>query len=224
MVLVLVFGWSVIFLSVIRAMMSFSLMVEASKRLHDSMTKGVLRAKVEFFDTNPSGRILNRFSADVGSNDDLLPSTLFDFLSCTCIVLGAIATAVVALPFILIILPPLLWYFLRIRRAFVTSSRELKRLDGLARSPVFAMLSESISGVATLRSNNAIHFFQKRFEVLHNAHTRAYFTFLASSRWLGFRMDSIMFVITASASFLAVFLSERGKNTACIQELQWQLE
>ena len=54
MVLVLVFGWSVIFLSVIRAMMSFSLMVEASKRLHDSMTKGVLRAKVEFFDTNPS--------------------------------------------------------------------------------------------------------------------------------------------------------------------------
>lgn len=41
----------------------------ASKKLHDSMTSAVLRSKIEFFDTNPSGRILNRFSADVGSND-----------------------------------------------------------------------------------------------------------------------------------------------------------
>ena len=43
--------------------------LRASKQLHDSMTSAVLRAKLEFFDTNPSGRILNRFSADIGSND-----------------------------------------------------------------------------------------------------------------------------------------------------------
>ena len=208
-VVVLVLGGSVVILSVLRALICFALTVRASKRLHDSMTKGVLRTKIEFFDTNPSGRILNRFSADVGSNDDLLPNTLFDFLVCSFIVLGAITTAVVALPFILITIPPLLWYFIRIRRIFVTSSRELKRLDGLARSPVFAMLSESMSGVATLRTNHAVDFFQERFEERHNTHTRAFFAFLASSRWLGFRMDSIMFIITASASFLAVLFSER---------------
>ena len=43
----------------------------------------------------------------------------------------------------------------------MTSSRELKRLDGLARSPVFAMLSESMSGVATLRTNHAVDFSRK---------------------------------------------------------------
>jgi len=103
----------------------FALTIRASKRLHDAMTRGVLRAKVEFFDTNPSGRILNRFSADVGSNDDLLPNTLFDLLACAFIMLGAILTAVVALPFILVVLPPLFWYFLRVRGIFVTSSREV---------------------------------------------------------------------------------------------------
>ena len=38
-------------------------MIQASKRLHNDMTHAVLRAKIEFFDTNPLGRILNRFSS-----------------------------------------------------------------------------------------------------------------------------------------------------------------
>ena len=46
-----------------RAFMSFHLMMQASKRLHNDMTHAVLRAKIEFFDTNPLGRILNRFSS-----------------------------------------------------------------------------------------------------------------------------------------------------------------
>ena len=50
-------------------------MIQASKKLHDDMTHAVLRAKIELFDINPLGRILNRFSSDVGSNDDQLPTT-----------------------------------------------------------------------------------------------------------------------------------------------------
>ena len=60
--------------------MYFHLTVEASKRLHDDMVKSVIRAKLEFFDTNPLGRILNRFASDVGVTDDQLPVALFDFL------------------------------------------------------------------------------------------------------------------------------------------------
>jgi ABC-type multidrug transport system fused ATPase/permease subunit len=59
-------------------MISFSLTIKASRKLHDEMAKAVLRAKISFFDTrNPLlGHVLNRFSADVGSNDDMLPQTL----------------------------------------------------------------------------------------------------------------------------------------------------
>jgi len=208
--IVLLLAASVTTLSVLRAQTCFALTVRASKRLHDAMSLGLLRAKIQFFDTNPSGRILNRFSADVGSNDDLLPNTLFDCLVCSFVVLGALATAVAALPLVLAILPPLLCYFVRIRRIFVTSSRELKRLDGVARSPVFAVIGEGMSGAATLRVNGCGGFLRERFEERHDAHTRAFFAFLASSRWLGFRMDAIMFVITACATFLAVLAKERG--------------
>ncbi len=196
---------AVVVLGIFRAFLSLNLTVKASQRLHDQMTESVLRAQISFFDTNPLGRILNRFSADVGSNDDMLPPTLFDFSVVLFIVLGALATTVTTLPFTLIAIPPLLWYFWWVRRIFVTSTRELKRLEGLARSPLFAMLNESASGIATLRSNHgAVDFFRRKFQEAHDGHTRAFFAFIAASRWLGFRMDAILFLFLCIVTILSV--------------------
>jgi ATP-binding cassette subfamily C (CFTR/MRP) protein 4 len=203
-------GCSVVLFAVVRSLITFRLTIKASQQLHDRMAQSVLRAKVEFFDTNPLGRILNRFSADVGSNDDLLPATLFDFFMIAFIVLGALITTVVTLPFALAAFPFLLIYFYNVRKVFVTSSRELKRLEGLARSPIFAKLSESLGGIATIRANDALVFFQKKFQDAHDAHTRAFFGFMAASRWVGFRMDSIMFLFLAIVSFLSVLFQTKG--------------
>jgi ATP-binding cassette subfamily C (CFTR/MRP) protein 4 len=71
------------------------------------------------------------------------------------------------------------------------------------------MLNESISGVATIRSNDAMEYIKEKFQDCHDMHSRAFWSFLASSRWLGFRMDCIMFLNCSVASFLAVLVSER---------------
>ena len=68
-----VFTGFVILLAVVRAYLTFELTVKASQHLHDKMTVATLHSKIEFFDTQPLGRILNRFSADVGITDDQLP-------------------------------------------------------------------------------------------------------------------------------------------------------
>lgn len=60
-------------LAIFRAQMSFSTLIGCSQELHDSMSLAVIRSRICFFDTNPLGRILNRFSADVGITDELLP-------------------------------------------------------------------------------------------------------------------------------------------------------
>jgi ATP-binding cassette subfamily C (CFTR/MRP) protein 4 len=203
-------GCLVIFFAIFRAYVSFQLTIRASRRLHDRMAKAVLRAKIEFFDTNPLGRIMNRFSADVGSNDDLLPPTLFDFFVIAFIVVGALITTVISLPFTLLAVPILSWYFYSVRHIFVTSSRELKRLEGLARSPIFATLSESMGGIATIRANDALSYFHKKFKVAHDGHTRAFFAFIAASRWVGFRMDSIVFLFVALVSYLAVLFHAKN--------------
>jgi ATP-binding cassette subfamily C (CFTR/MRP) protein 4 len=203
---------SVLLLSITRSLVTFARTIRASQKLHDDMTKSVFRATIEFFDINPSGRILNRFSSDVGSNDDTLPFTLYEFLSSLFMTLGAIVTCIVILPFTLVVIPPLLWFFLRSRSIYVTTSRELKRLEGIARSPIYSMLNESFHGVATIRTNDAVSFFKEKFEKLQNDHSRAFFASAAGSRWVGFRMDSVMFVVTTAACYLAVLFNQQGTD------------
>jgi len=204
---------AVLVLTLVRSAAGFHLTTKASDRLHNGMIESVLRAKIEFFDTNPLGRILNRFSADVGSNDDLLPLTLFDFLTLAFMAVGAIVTTCTVLPFTIVAIAPLVWYFLGVRNIFVTTTRELKRLEGLARSPIFAVMGESLGGIATIRANNALLYVEEKFREAHDAHGRAFFAFMASSRWAGFRMDSTLVVFLACASYSTVLCSSQGRTS-----------
>jgi ATP-binding cassette subfamily C (CFTR/MRP) protein 4 len=195
---------TVIFLSFLRATSSFFVLVRASNRLHTKLLRAVMRAKIEFFDINPIGRILNRFSADTGISDEILPLTIFDFLVGCFMAIGTVCTAVVVLPFVLLALPPLIWRFWRLRQMFVAATREIKRLEGISRSPCFATMSESAGGIGTIRSNGFIPYCNKKFEAFHDAHTRAFFAFVAASRWFAFKMDGIAFCLVALSSLLAV--------------------
>lgn len=61
-----------------RSMLFYKLSMISSQKLHDKMFTSVLSAPMRFFDTNPSGRILNRFSKDMGAVDELLPKVILD--------------------------------------------------------------------------------------------------------------------------------------------------
>ena len=122
--------FTVIILAVVRSHLLFSFTMNSSKCLHDKMLMNVLRSKMSFFDVNNSGRIINRFSCDVGSNDDILPTTLAECFVFSFIVLGALVATCYFLPLTLSICPPLLLCFLFVRRIFVRTSRQLKRMEG----------------------------------------------------------------------------------------------
>lgn len=203
---ILCLGFGIICLSVLRSFLAFSLTINASRRLHDAMTLAVLRAKVEFFDTNPLGRILNRFSSDIGSNDDQLPTSLNDTVSIGFLVVGAIIAAAFAMPIILFAVPPIFCYFSRIRRMFIAASQELKRFEGIARSPIHGMMSESMTGISSIRGNGRAEYFQKRFALTQNAHSRAFFSFISCTRWLNFRLESIQLTLLSVACLVAVLI------------------
>lgn len=136
----LTFG--MVFFAMINSYFSFQLLIKAAERLHNTMLESVLRSKICFFDTNPLGRIVNRFASDCSVCDETLPLTIYDFSIGFVSVIGSIITAIWVLPFLLIVLPVLLFLFLYLRRIFVTTTRELKRLDGIGKffyymSPIF---------------------------------------------------------------------------------------
>lgn len=76
-------------ISIWRAVATFGVCVLAARQLHDASFSHVLRAPLLFFDSNPAGRIINRFSKDLSVVDDAMPALVFDFLAS----LSAVSTA-----------------------------------------------------------------------------------------------------------------------------------
>jgi hypothetical protein len=68
----------VLLISVARAFLFFWCALRAATSLHDDAAAAVLRAPLAFFHTNPTGRVLNRFSKDQGAIDEQLPQVAFD--------------------------------------------------------------------------------------------------------------------------------------------------
>uniref|UniRef100_A0A8C0LE53 ATP binding cassette subfamily C member 4 (PEL blood group) n=1 Tax=Canis lupus dingo TaxID=286419 RepID=A0A8C0LE53_CANLU len=165
-----------------------------------TVATSILRAPVLFFDTNPIGRILNRFSKDIGHMDDLLPLTFLDFLQTFLQVLGVVGVAVAVIPWIAIPLLPLAIIFFILRRYFLATSRDVKRLESTSRSPVFSHLSSSLQGLWTIRAYKAEERFQELFDAHQDLHSEAWFLFLTTSRWFAVRLDAIcaMFVIVVA--------------------------
>ncbi|XP_056411570.1 ATP-binding cassette sub-family C member 4 isoform X4 [Hyla sarda] len=155
-----------------------------------------------------AGRILNRFSKDIGHLDDLLPFTFLDFMQVFLQILGVIAVAIAVIPWILIPLLPLVIIFYFLRKYFLETSRDIKRLESTSRSPVFSHLSSSLQGLWTIRAFKAEERFQQLFDAHQDLHSEAWFLFLTTSRWLAVRLDAICALFVIAIAFGSLILSK----------------
>ncbi|XP_059490449.1 probable multidrug resistance-associated protein lethal(2)03659 [Neocloeon triangulifer] len=193
-------------LSLFRSYLFFNVCMQASVNLHDSMFSSITRATMYFFNTNPSGRILNRFSKDMGSIDEMLPAAMIDALQIGMTLVGIII--VVAIVNVWFLLPTLvigiIFYYLRI--IYLSTSRSVKRLEGTTRSPVFSHLNASIQGLTTIRAFGAQQILESQFDHHQDLHSSAWYLFISTSRAFGYWLDVICFIYIAivTLSFLVL--------------------
>ena len=138
--------------TVVRAYGFLLICLRCAERLHDKMLLAILQAPVLFFDSNPVGRILNRFASDVGCVDELLPKTFLEavqnLLSISILILISITTN----PWLFFLAFPLTTMVVYISKYYLKTARELKRLESISRSPVFSHFSETLVGLDTIRT------------------------------------------------------------------------
>jgi ABC-type multidrug transport system fused ATPase/permease subunit len=192
---VLAFGRSALF---------FEVTLRAATRLHNGMAWRVLQAPLAFFHVTPSGRLLNRFSSDQGRVDDQLPAALFDVLQTGFVLLGTFILVAVAVPVVLPVFLPLVVAFWWLRKRYVATSREVKRLEAVTRSPVYASFSATLRGLPTVRAFGAGPRFHLAFSRALAQNGAWWHAFIASARWVGFRLDSICTVVAFAGIFLAM--------------------
>ncbi|OAY49526.1 ABC transporter C family member 4 [Manihot esculenta] len=168
----------------------------------------ILHAPMSFFDTTPSGRILSRASTDQANVDLFIPFVLGLTVAMYITLLSIIIiTCQYAWPTVFLLIP-LGWLNIWYRGYFLSTSRELTRLDSITKAPIIHHFSESISGVMTIRSFNKQEKFCQENVNRVNENLRMDFHNNGSNEWLGFRLELIgSFILCISAMFLILLPS-----------------
>ncbi|OUM63265.1 hypothetical protein PIROE2DRAFT_43511 [Piromyces sp. E2] len=194
--------------------------IRASKKIHEKAICRVLMAPLYFFDANPFGRIINRFSKDQDSLDNILFLTIQNFLSNCAGTISTLILMLYASPILSFALIPLFLIYYFVQQLYRNASREMKRLESILRSPVYVNFTETIQGLPTIRAYHKQDHLIRLNQHFIDENNRPLFLQLNAQRWLGLRLESIgAFLVlfdgiagmllrnTTSASLLGLSLS-----------------
>ncbi|XP_014612653.1 PREDICTED: multidrug resistance-associated protein 1 isoform X1 [Polistes canadensis] len=203
----------------------------AARQMHIMMLRAVMRAPLTFFDTTPTGRIISRFAKDVDILDTSLPPQISDSIYCLFEVIATLFVISFSTPEFVAVIVPIGFIYYFIQRFYVATSRQLKRLESISRSPIYSHFSESVTGAQTIRAFGV----QERF--IHESESKVdfnqicYYPGIIANRWLAIRLEmvgnliiffSALFVVlgrdTISAGFVGLSVSYSLQIT---QTLNW---
>ncbi|KAJ4834345.1 hypothetical protein Tsubulata_020552 [Turnera subulata] len=201
--------------------------LRAAVQVHNTLLNKLIDAPVQFFDQTPGGRILNRMSSDLYTIDDSLPFIMNILLANFVGLLGiAVVLSYVQVFFLLLLLPFWLIYSklqLDVLQFFYRStSRELRRLDSVCRSPIYATFTETLDAASTIRAFNSESVYSKapsstdkcRYSTglllgkIHRACdlVSANFLYRNNSEFVAFTASPVIILIRNLLQFIAAFI------------------
>lgn len=179
-----------------------------SEKLFNKMLHSVFRSPMAFFDSTPTGRILNRASTDQSVIDLEIANRIGWCAFSTIQLIGTMAVmSQVAWEVFAILIPVTavcVWY----QRYYLPTARELARLAGIERAPILHHFSESLMGAATIRAfQQQDRFIEKNLCLIDN-HSRPWFHNVAAIEWLCFRLNQLSNFVFAFSLVLLVTLPD----------------
>ena len=191
------------FITFFREGLLFAGSLAASRRLHTRLIEAVTHAKFRFFDSTPLGQLMNRFSKDIESVDQEVAPVAIGVVHCLASVLTIFVLISVITPGFLIAGVFIVLLYCAIGGFYINSSRDLKRLESVNRSPLYQQFGETLSGMTTIRAYGDERRFVRENMNRINMQHRPFIYLWATNRWIAFRID----VVGALVSFFsAVFV------------------
>lgn len=121
----------------------------------------------------------------------------------------------VGTPAFIAVIIPLGALYLWVQRYYLRTSRELKRLDSVSKSPIYAHFQETLAGISTIRAYRQSNRFTQENEWRVDANLRAYFPSINANRWLAVRLEFLgSLIILAAATFAVVSVSTGSQLSA----------
>jgi len=198
--------WGFILATMLRAIIIFGIVEMSSTNMHNAMTEKVLRSGVLFFDSNPTGRIVTRFSKDMSVIDMVIPIFAIFVTQGLFRTLFVLVTVSIINPWLLIgcfIGGGLLYYYMTSGNPAMMDSQ---RLDGILRAPIHSTFGMVVNGLVTLRAFNKISYFKQDFSNDLEKCANVTFCYIVANRWMGVRFDTICSLFIGATCLLSILM------------------
>ena len=186
--------------------------IKGSRLLHSQLLNNVLHLPQSFFDTTPLGRILNRFSKDIVTIDQVLPSCFLMYFRTLLMVTSVLVVNSIGNPYYLLLAFPLGILYNYVQKYYLSTSRELKRLDSVSKSPIYQNFQETLNGIVSIRAFQQQERFVKVNQEKVDSNLRAYYPSVSSNRWLAVRLEFIGSFIVFGSAIFGVLSLYKGNN------------
>ena len=163
--------------------------VNASAQMHSKFMEGLMMSPIAFFDGTPMGRITNRMSKDMGMIDNAMMAVLQMSIRAFVGLIGMLVIIGVNTVYVLVAFVPVLVVFRGVQTYYRGGAVQLKRLDAVSRSPIYAHFNECLNGISTIRAYGA----QNRMSILNaqrlDFNQKVFRMTTLSNRWLSIRLE-----------------------------------
>ncbi|NXK95917.1 MRP3 protein, partial [Formicarius rufipectus] len=183
--------------------------INAARSLHAALLENKFHSPQSFYDTTPTGRIINRFSKDIYVIDEVIPPTILMFLGTFFTSLSTMIVIIASTPLFAVVIVPLAILYFFVQRFYVATSRQLKRLESVSRSPIYSHFSETVSGASVIRAYRRVKAFVDISDLKVDENQKSYYPGIVSNRWLGIRVEFVGNCIVLFAALFAVI----GRNS-----------
>ncbi len=186
----------------------------AVSSIYDWVTFKTSRFPIRFFDDNPAGRIITRFSSDYGTVFRLFGGPLAEFLAIIfdliCILILIVASsAYFAIPLVFIIGLNWLIYKRNIHRL-----RQERRAQSASRSPSISHFAESTQGSTTIKISGRAHVFRDRFQMLDTFYVNQRLKTNVEIMKFSFQMNNLSSLLLLLVGVMSFYLIRDGKISA----------
>uniref|UniRef100_A0A8C2MDT6 ATP-binding cassette sub-family C member 12 n=1 Tax=Cricetulus griseus TaxID=10029 RepID=A0A8C2MDT6_CRIGR len=221
---------SVLAFGIIKGLTFTNTTLMASSSLHNRVFNKIVRSPMSFFDTTPTGRLMNRFSKDMDELDVRLPFHAENFLQQFFMVVFILMIMAAVFPVVLVVLAGLAVIFLILLRIFHRGVQELKQVENISRSPWFSHITSSIQGLGVIHAYDKKDDCISRFKTLNDKNSSHLLYFNCALRWFALRMDVLMNIVTfvvallVTLSFSSISASSKGLSLSYIIQLSGLLQ
>ena len=199
---------AVVLTCVLRNVVLMGGMARANLTLHNQALRGVAHTSLSFFDFNPVGRILSRFTKDCWVMEDLFLKFYSDLLMFLCFLGSYMIAMVITLPYNLPVMVVVCVLAVLDIRRFVPPTRQFKRLELGLKGDILGQLATSIGGITTIRTLSLSEQFKGNFIELVSRYFQTNFCYFGNIQTFQAIMEVVGILFVTLNAFTSVIMRD----------------